>query len=166
MPGKVLSCVSLSKAKISRDSRQETFSYASKPSSTPSLSVESYLYALQTSLVLHVSCPACVSVSADTTQTSESAEVARSHQHTARRFSGEISLYGVLTNAAQLCKIRLTNLCMWLAKNPSSCVLYMLALAEHPFTCVCFSEMFPQVFSPAKHHLLLSKEPLSFHFTS
>ena len=32
-----------------------------------------------------------------------------------------ISLYGVLTNAAQLCNVRQTNICMLLPKNPSSC---------------------------------------------
>ena len=35
----------------------------------------------------------------------------------------EVSLYGVLTNAAQLCSARLTNTCVSLAKNPSSHVL-------------------------------------------
>jgi hypothetical protein len=38
-----------------------------------------------------------------------------------------ISVYGVLTNAAQLCNVRQT--CALLAKNPSSCVL----------SCTCFS---------------------------
>ena len=63
------------------------------------------------------------------------------HQHTFLvSFSLCISLYGVPTNAAQLHNVRWTNTCVLLAKNPSSfCVL---ALAKHPLSCVCFSEMF------------------------
>jgi hypothetical protein len=40
------------------------------------------------------------------------------------------------------------------SKNPSSHVLSLvLVLVEHPFTCVCFSEIFLHMFAPAKHHL-------------
>jgi hypothetical protein len=56
----------------------------------------------------------------------------------------------------------------------------MLALAEHPFTCVLshsfmslpylftcvhFIEMFLYMFAPAKHHPTFSKEALKFYFT-
>jgi hypothetical protein len=51
-----------------------------------------------------------------------------------------VSLYGVLTNGAQLHNVRQTNTCVSLAKNPLSCSLYVLALTEHPFICVCFSQ--------------------------
>ena len=44
-------------------------------------------------------------------------------QHTTRSFFWCISLYGVPTNAAQLCNVRQTNTCVLLAKNPSSHVL-------------------------------------------
>jgi hypothetical protein len=30
----------------------------------------------------------------------------------------------------------------------------MLALAEHPFNCVCFRKTLLHVFAPAKHHLM------------
>jgi hypothetical protein len=40
-----------------------------------------------------------------------------------------VSLYGVPTNAAQLCNVRWTNTCMSLSKNLSTCVL----------SCACFS---------------------------
>ena len=51
-------------------------------------------------------------------------------------------VHRVPTNAAQLHNARGTNTCASLAKNPSSCILHMLALAEHPLSCVCFSETF------------------------
>jgi hypothetical protein len=43
----------------------------------------------------------------------------------------------------------------------------MLALAEHPFTCVWFRKTLLHVFAPAKPHPTwwLSKEPLSFYLT-
>lgn len=40
-----------------------------------------------------------------------------------------VFLYGILTNAAQLCSARWTNTCVWLAQNPSS----------HDLSCACFS---------------------------
>jgi hypothetical protein len=68
-----------------------------------------------------------------------------------------------LENGAQLCNVRQTNTTVSSVKNPSSHVLSLFALAEHPFTCVCFIEMFLHVsasgkcplchvFAPAKHH--------------
>jgi hypothetical protein len=45
----------------------------------------------------------------------------------------------VPTNGARLCKVRQTNTCVLFSKNPSSCVL---ALAEHPLSCISFSEKF------------------------
>ena len=54
-----------------------------------------------------------------------------------------VSLYGVLTNAAQLCSVRGIKAWTTLAKNPSSHVFfYVLALSEHTLSCVCFSKMF------------------------
>jgi hypothetical protein len=57
----------------------------------------------------------------------ESKEAARNYSTPSENFWC-ISLYGVLTNGAQLCNVRQTNTCMPLAKNPS------LVLS-----CACFS---------------------------
>jgi hypothetical protein len=66
-----------------------------------------------------------------------------------------VFLSGVLTNASQLYNIRQMNTYMLLAKNRSSPVpSYVCFIAEHPFTCGCFSEMF------------LHKSPLIFHLCS
>jgi hypothetical protein len=53
-----------------------------------------------------------------------------------------VSLYGVLTNAAQQCNVRQTNTCVLLAKIPHHMFFHVFALAEHPFTRVCFMKHF------------------------
>jgi hypothetical protein len=53
-----------------------------------------------------------------------------------------VFLYRVPTNGAEPHNVRWTNTYVSLAENLSSYVLYMLVLAEHPFTCVYFIEMF------------------------
>lgn len=63
-----------------------------------------------------------------------------------------VSLYGVPTNAAQLHSVRWTNTRMSLAKNPYHVSFHELASAEHPLSCVCFSETF-----------LLHQAALAFH---
>ena len=95
-----------------------------------------------------------------------------------------ISLYGVLTNVAQLCNVRQTNTCVLLAKNPSSHVLSRACFSRtSSLLCllqwnvpsrVCLS--LSPVSTSGKHsfmclpqqntiqHNWLSKEPLSFHF--
>lgn len=85
----------------------------------------------------------------------ESAEVVRDYS-TPLDVLGCISLY-----AAQLLSVRSTNTCELLAKNPSSYVL-SCALAEYPFSCVCFSKMFLHMFAPAEDHpiKLTSQKPL------
>jgi hypothetical protein len=120
-----------------------TVSSISKPSSAP-VTVKSFLYSLQTSHVLYLA-SAGESVSADTTlpiglNLLKQQETAADHQ----KFFRVVSLSGLLTNEAQLHNVRRTNTCALLAKNPSSRVFRVLALAEHPFACVCFSETFLQ----------------------
>ena len=95
-------------------------SCTSKPSSVAVIAW-SPISTLQTSLVLHMPCLSmCI----------QSAGVLRSGdklQHTTRRFFFWcISLYGVLTNAAQLHNVRWTLL----AKNPSSRVLSRACLSR------------------------------------
>ena len=106
-----------------------TASCTSKPSSV-SITPWCPIYTLQTSRVLHVSCI-------------QSAQVYRGSkklQHTTRSFLVCFSLWSP-DNAAQQHSVRQTNTCVLLAKNPS-CVLSCVCLAEHPLSCVCFSEMF------------------------
>jgi hypothetical protein len=66
--------------------------------------------------------------SARASNQAESLEVARSCSTTSEVFWC-ISLYGVSTNGAQLCNERRTNICVLLAKTPSS----------HILSCACFS---------------------------
>jgi hypothetical protein len=112
-----------------------------------SLSIPSYLYSLQTSCVLHGSCLSkCLvsvpeSVSADITlpfhwSLWKLQEVAS--------IPPEVFLVFLfiesLTNGLQLCGVRWANTWCVISKHPSSYAFYMLALVEHPFTCVCFSK--------------------------
>ena len=62
----------------------------------------------------------------------ESAEVARRHQSTTRKFSWCISFYGVMTNTVQQCNVR-CNTCLSLAKNPSSCILSCAGFSKISF---------------------------------
>ena len=129
--GEVLCLASLKETMITEDWRPRSLlcraSYASKP---PSQSVESYLYSLQTSHVLHGSClSTCICLSWHLSVSQPESEEAARNCSTPPEVFWCISLYGVLTNAAQLCNVRQTNTCMLLAKNPSSRVL----------SCACFS---------------------------
>ena len=99
----------------------------------------------------------------------KSKEVARNCSTPPERFWC-VSLFGGPTNAVQLRNVRQPNTRVLLSMNPSSCVFYMLALAEYPLSVVCFSETFLQesalvfytsvhfnekflhMFDPAKHH--------------
>ena len=96
-----------------------------------------------------------------------------------------ISVYGDLTNAAQLRSIRWNNMCMSLAKNPSSCVLSHACFSRTSFLLCLLQQNIPSwvclslspVSTSGKHfftclpqqntiqHNWLSKEPSSFHFT-
>jgi hypothetical protein len=70
-------------------------------------------------------------------------------QQTTRRFFCQVSLYVVLTNAAQLQNVRQANIYLLLVKNPSSCVL----------SCACFSTI------PSLLCLLQSKVPLGVYLS-
>jgi hypothetical protein len=150
-------------ALLSKDGRPRKHckvSYASKP---PSLSTESYLYSLQTSRVLHVSCLTMYLASAHESllakppvslyqltslcQSPEFMEVMPPEHY---QSFWCISLYGVRTNGAQLLNIWWTNTCVSLVKNPSSCVLlsacfsktffHECPLKENTPSCVCLSK--------------------------
>jgi hypothetical protein len=128
MPGKVLSCASLSKLKISEDTGdQGAFIYANKPSSAchcPSSSI-------YTPSKHHVSstglASAHASVSADITlcQSAQVCGSGKKLQHTTRRFSLREGAFlcGVPTNAAQLHNVRWANTWVLLVKNPLPRVL-------------------------------------------
>jgi hypothetical protein len=109
----------------------------------------------------------------------QSVEAARNCSTQPEGFFDEF-LYGVLTNRARLYSVRQTNTRVFLANKPSSQSFHMLALAEHPLSCVCFSEMFfhesalafhtcvhfnemfLQVFASAQHHLKTFQRTLTF----
>ena len=61
-------------------------------------------------------------------------------------------LYGVPTNAAQLCSVRRTNACMLLAKYPSLHVFSHACISRTPFSLLFLSKTFLHVFALAKHH--------------
>ena len=102
-----------------------TASSISKPSSAPvTLSIES-IYTLQISWVLHGSCLSvwvCLCCHHSANQP-KSIEAAARNCSTPPEVSWCVSLYGVLTNADQLCNVRQTNTCVLLAKSSLSCVL-------------------------------------------
>jgi hypothetical protein len=58
-----------------------------------------------------------------------------------------VSLYGIPTNGAQKCNVRWTNTFVLLVKNLHHMSFHLIALAEHPITCVCFSETFLLMFA-------------------
>ena len=106
----------LGKAKIIEDLRPTVVTQQAKL--CPGHFVESSLYSanIMSSWVVHVPClSSCLSI--------QSAQV-----------------QGLLTNAAQPRNVRRTN--TRVLKIPSSRSFHMLALAEHPLFCVCFSETF------------------------
>ena len=126
-----------------------------------SLSVESYLYLPNITCCPHV-LPQHVSASADITASQPESEKAARNCSTLHR---HVSVYGVLTNAAQLHNVRQTNTCVLLAKNPSSSTLSHACFCRTSFhlyllqlnvpSCVCSSK------TPSNR---LPKEPLSFQF--
>ena len=77
--------------------------------------MESYLYPP------NITCPPCA-LSQHVHPISLSGEAARNYSTPSEGF-WYVSLYGVLTKAAQLHNVRQTNACVSLAKNPSSHVL-------------------------------------------
>ena len=93
-----------------------------------SLSVESFVYSLQTSHVLHWSCvspcvwPQHVSLSQLTSLCQSAREAARTCSMPPE-VSWCGSLYGVSTNGAQLHSVRQANTCVLLAKYLLSCLL-------------------------------------------
>jgi hypothetical protein len=156
-----------------------TASCTSQPSSvTP----RSPIYTLQTSCALHVPCLNMGLVSAYTSNQPESLQATTN----CSTLSGDfwcISFYGVPINAAQLHNVRQTSVS--LAKNRSSRVLShacfsrtssLLCLLPVPLKCsfmylpwpfipVSTLTNVPSRVCPSKTPSLLSKEPLSFHFT-
>jgi hypothetical protein len=126
--------------------------------------MESYLYPPNLTcppwfLPQHLSCLSpCISLS---WHHSESEEAGR-NWNTPEEICWCISLYGTPTSAAQLHNVRQTNSCVFLVKNPSSCVL------SH----VCFSRILSSVYASAKCALKnlcrptdFLKNPPKFHFT-
>lgn len=88
----------------------------------------------------------------------ESAEVARRHQSTTRKFSWCISFYGVMTNTVQQCNVR-CNTCLSLAKNPSSCILSCAGFSKISFHLCLLQQN-------VLWHNWFSKEYRSFHSRS
>ena len=132
-PGEVLT-VPLSQ-QIKDQQRYETHKHCpalsiSKPSSA-SLTIEFYLYPP------NITCsPQVLPQMSQLTSFCQSARVheeARSCSTPPEVFCC-VSLYGVLTTAAQLCNVRQINTCVLLAKHPSSPVL---ALTEQPLSLLC-----------------------------
>ena len=64
-----------------------------------------------------------------------------------------VSLYGVLTNAAQLCNVRQTNTCVFLANNSSPYVLSHVCFSRTFFFYVCLlHQTVPSRICLSKHH--------------
>ena len=142
-PGEVLSCPSLKEVKNSKEDvrhKPQIASSISKPSSPLSPSRRVLLI-----LPPHVTCPPWilpqqVSLS-QLTPLCQSAliHVAATNCSTLPEDFWSVSLYGVLTNATQLqCK---ADKCTRVVSRRIFCLVsfHMLALAEHPLSCVCLS---------------------------
>jgi hypothetical protein len=169
---------------------QEAFSYASKPSSVPSLSFESFSYSLQISHALHGSCfstfPASAHESVSGVITLPIRLSPQKWQVTAtwhQNFLVDSSLWSAdKWSSTMQCK---ADQCMHVLREESFiCVLSHACFREHPFTCVCFSEMYLHESALAFHrhplhlnvpshvccskntirHSWLPKDPLRFHF--
>lgn len=122
-----------------RQERDPSFAQAALKASSASFTVGRVLISLQASCLLHGSALSmCLS---QLTSLCQSAQVHKSGRKGGSPLEGFwcASLYGVPTSGAKLCSVRRANTCVSSAKNPSSCVL---ALAEHPLSCVCFSQTF------------------------
>jgi hypothetical protein len=163
MPWKVLGCASLNEAKVSKDSKSVRVEQLPLPASQaqpPLLSVESFLYSLQTSGLLHRAClSTCICLGwHHSAYQPKSLEATRTCSTPPGDFWC-ISLYGVLTNAAQLHNAKWTNTWSRILHYVS---LHLLALAEHALEtflhesdlafhpCVHANETVLHVF--AKHH--------------
>ena len=109
MPGEVLGCASLSKAKISEDSRSTRVVQLAVPgnqSQPQALPLSPFTESLQTSHVLHGLASACASLSSQITlQSAQVQGSGKKPQHSTKFFLC-ISFYGVLTNVAQLCSVK------------------------------------------------------------
>ena len=138
MLGKVLSCASLREAKISKDWRPTSTAQLAVPASQAlSLSLHGVLFILSKH---HVSSTCLASACASSQP--ESLGVA-TNCSTAPEVFWCISVYGDLTNAAQLRSIRWNNMCMSLAKNPSSCVLSHACFSRTSFLLCLLQQNIP-----------------------
>jgi hypothetical protein len=137
---------------------QESFCYVSKPNS-PSVIVHWVLFILFPNSVCppwflpqHVSCLNTWSLS-QLTLLCQSAWVLRNSkklQHTTRRFFLCLSLYGIQINEAQLCNVRQTNTCVFLAKNPSSRILSDSCFSRTSFHLHLLQQNVPLYDCPSK----------------
>ena len=130
---------------------------------TPSMFIEPFLYPPNITGLASVH----VSVSADIILLISLS--LQKQQETAAHHSPEVfwcvSFGGVSTNAAQLCSVRQSNICVLSAKNPSSRVL-LCACFSRTSSLLCLLQLnVPSCVCPRKTPSnQLSKEPLSFHF--
>jgi hypothetical protein len=154
---KALCCASLREVEISEDLRPTSVVQLAVPASHPlSLSLWVILF-ISSKHHVFVTCliSACAS------------------NHHQKVFSVFLSMEIAEKNASQLCDVRQTNTCVLLIKKKKKkkshfyhVSFFLLVLAEHPLSCVCFhsesalafhtcvhfKEMFPRGFAPAKHH--------------
>ena len=163
-PREALVCASLREVKISEDARPTSIALLAVPASQAvSVTMESYLY-LQTSRLPHV-LPQHVHPISPSLQKQQ--QTAAHHQKFFRGFS--LWCPSKCSSTAQ-CK---AEQCMRAVSKDSIMLhhssFHVLALAEHPLSCVCFSTMFLHesalafhtcvhfwktplhVFDPAKH---------------
>jgi hypothetical protein len=84
-------------------------------------------------------------------------EVARSHQHTTRSFLVCFSLWSCNKWSSQCMEGEPIHACPW-QRIVHHTSFHVLALAKHPFTCICFSKTF-------LHESALEKHPITcVHF--
>ena len=121
-------------------------SYTMEPSSDSIMSW-SNICTLQASCVLHLSCLSLGLVSAWILP-QHVHPIAAHHQKLFGAF-----LCGVPTKAVQLCSVRQTNTCVSLAENRTfhHVSFRVLAFAELPLSCICFSETFLHMSTLAFH---------------
>ena len=121
----VLSCASLREAKISKDSRPTSIAQLAVPANQPIfITLRSPIY---TPSKHHVSSTCLASACASNQP--KSLEVATNCRRPPEAFLF-FSLYSVMTNEVQLCKVRQTNTCVSLAKNLSSHVPSRVCLSR------------------------------------
>ena len=162
-----------------------TIMEVSRPKSTVKalpLSIQSYLYSLRTSCVLQGPClttclasahwvwlsnTPCKSVSADVTlPIGPSLRKWQEATRTPPESFWCISLYGVMTNGAQLGNVRWTNPCMCLEKNPLSCIFSYAWFSKASFhLCLLQTTLLPCLFQQnTVYHNWLSKETMTSYF--